>query len=89
HEQLVRAYAANALPLRRRDEIRGLLSAYWAKAAAVGRAEDPLLSDLHDDAHNELFTSPTDVARAEMLVSGFGGALRDPSSPIEPTTGDT
>ncbi len=77
-EQLTRAYDINAAPLRQRSELRGLLAAYWAKAAALGRAEDPTLSDLHDDAHNELFTSPTDLDRANMLVSAFGNAMRLP-----------
>ncbi len=75
-EQLTRAYDLNVAPLRKRDELRGLLAAYWAKAAALGRAEEASLSDLHDDAHNELFTSPTDLDRASMLVGTFGTALR-------------
>ncbi len=82
-EQLSRAYSINSAPLRERDELRGLLAAYWAKAAALGRAEDPALSDLHDEAHNELFTSPTDLERANMLVAGFGNAMRLPGKPIE------
>lgn len=80
-EQLTRAYATNAAPLRKRDELRGLLAAYWAKAAALGRAEDPMLSDMHDDAHNELFTSPTDLDRAIILVSTLGTAMRLPGKP--------
>ena len=81
-EQLSRAYEHNSAPLRRRDELRGLLAAYWAKAAAVGRSEDPMLSDLHDDAHAALFISPTDLDRATMLVSAFGNAMRLPANAV-------
>ncbi len=75
-EQLSNAYHVNSRPLNTRDELRGLLAAYSAKAAATGRAEDLVLADLHDDAYSELFTSPTDLDRAASLVSSYGEALR-------------
>lgn len=75
-EQLANAYRANSAPLTRRDEYRGLLTAYSAKAAATGRAEDAALGDLHDAAYNELYTSPTNLDEANSLVSSYGEALR-------------
>lgn len=74
--QLMAADTANAAPLARRDELRGLLSAYQAKLAAIGFAEEPIINDLHDAAYNELFTKPTDVERAAVLVEQVGDALR-------------
>ena len=56
--------AANRAPLDRRAELRGLLDAYAAKAAAIGRAEDPALADLHDAAHDALHTAPCDLDAA-------------------------
>ena len=79
--QLQRAEDANEVPLRRRSELRGLLAAYWVKAAAVGGAEDAALTELHDQAHNELFTAPTDLAAAEGLVAAFGAAMRRSTTP--------
>jgi hypothetical protein len=74
--QLERAAAVNATPLDLRDELRGRLSAFRAKAAATARSEDPALIDLADQAHNELFTTPTDLDRAVDLVQTFAAALR-------------
>ena len=66
---------ANAHPLEKRDELRGLLAAFRAKMAATGFSEDLVLRDISAEAHNELFTSPTDLARAEKLVTEFGARL--------------
>jgi len=74
-DQLRRAEAANRTGLNKRDELRGLLSAYRAKMAGVGRAEDIALSEITDEAHNELFTTPTDLARAERLIGELADAL--------------
>lgn len=75
HDQLTRAEQANRAPLTRRDELRGLLTAYRAKMAGQGRAEERVLGDLVDEAHNELFTAPTDLVRAEQLVRDLANAL--------------
>ncbi len=40
-----------------------------------GYSEDPVLRDISAEAHNELFTSPTDLVRAERLVTEFGNRL--------------
>lgn len=74
--QLQRAEQANRSGLDRRQALRGLLSSYRAKAQATGRDAEAYFSDLADAAHNELFTSPTDLARAEEIVSEIGNSLR-------------
>ncbi len=71
----------NRAPLERRDQLRGLLSAYRAKAAAVGMIEHPELVDLADDAHNELYTAPTDLQRAAVLVGQLGDRIRGTGAP--------
>lgn len=74
-DQLSRAARVNRDPLDRRSELRGRLSAYRAKMAGTGRAEDGVLREIADEAHNELFTAPTDLGRAEQLVSELGRQL--------------
>lgn len=74
-DQLRRAEQRNRRDLTRRDELRGLLRAYRAKMAGVGKAEDVVLREIADEAHNELFTSPTNLARAEKIVQDLGASL--------------
>jgi len=52
--------------LARRDELRGLLDAYRAKAARLGAIED--LATLHDAARDLLWTAPCDLDVAEQAV---------------------
>lgn len=73
--QLSRVVEANARPIELRNELRGRLTAFRAKMAATGYSEDFVLRDLSAEAHNELFTSPTDLVRAERLVTEFGNRL--------------
>jgi hypothetical protein len=61
--------------LSRRDELRGLLGAYKAKAARLGTAEDAELAALYDQAHDLLWTAPCDLAAAETAVAGYQQAL--------------
>ncbi|MEM9132802.1 MAG: hypothetical protein AAF962_18100 [Actinomycetota bacterium] len=74
--QLERALDANQAPLDGRDELRGRLTAYQAKIAAVGRAEDLALTDLVDVARQELYTAPTDLAVAAATIDDLAGRLR-------------
>lgn len=76
-DQLVRVVDANRLPMRKRDELRGRLAAFRAKMAGTGNSEDLVLRDISAEAHNELFTSPTDLVRAERLVTEFGNRLAE------------
>ncbi len=69
----VRAAAADAID--KRDELRGLLRAYKAKAARLGAAEDPDLAARYDEAHGLLWTAPCDLAAAEAAVAGYQRAI--------------
>jgi hypothetical protein len=71
--------AAEAL-LGRRDELRGLLGAYQAKAARLGAAENTELSTLYLQAQDLLWTAPCDldasaaaVTRYQRAIGGLGG----------------
>lgn len=61
--------------LERRDELRGLLGAYKAKAARLGAAEDAGLAARYDQAHDLLWTAPCDLAAAEAAVAGYQRAI--------------
>ncbi len=62
---------ANGAALARRNELRGLLQAFRAKSAAMGRAEDPDLVALHHAAEQALYTAPCDLGEAETLVGEY------------------
>jgi hypothetical protein len=59
----------------RRDELRGLLGAYQAKAARLGAAEDPRLTERYDRAHGLLWTAPCDLEAAAEAVTGYQQAV--------------
>jgi hypothetical protein len=59
----------------KRDELRGLLGAYKAKAARLGAVEDPGLADRYDRARDLLWTAPCDLAAAEAAVAGYQQAV--------------
>jgi hypothetical protein len=61
--------------MSRRDELRGLLGAYQAKAARLGAAEDPGLAERYDRAHGLLWTAPCDLAAAADAVTGYQQAV--------------
>ncbi len=77
-EQLRMVEAANRAPLDQRDQLRGLLSAYRSKAAAVGRVERTGVADLADEAHTELYTAPTNLVRASRLVLQLADQINTP-----------
>jgi hypothetical protein len=62
--------AARAALDRRRD-LRGLLGALRAKAAALGRAEDPALAALAREAEELLRRRPAPLAAAERVVAEY------------------
>jgi hypothetical protein len=66
---------AAAAAIDKRDELRGLLRAYKAKAARLGAAEDLDLSARHDEAHGLLWTAPCDLAAAEAAVAAYQRAI--------------
>ena len=67
--------AENRAPIEARNELRGLLDAYEAKAKRLGLIEDDALSALYGQAHDALYTAPTDVERAADLVRRYQRAL--------------
>lgn len=69
----VRKTAAAAID--KRDELRGLLRAYKAKAARLGAAEDPDLAARYDQAYDLLWTAPCDLAAAEAAVAAYQRAI--------------
>ncbi len=73
------ALAANRAPLAVRDELRGRLDAYRAKAYRLGRLEEPAVAALYARAQRLLYTAPTDLAQAEQLVGQYQHALTGPA----------
>lgn len=69
----VRETAAAALD--KRDELRGLLRAYKAKAARLGAAEDPDLAAQFDKAYSLLWTAPCDLTVAQAAVAAYQRAI--------------
>ena len=74
--QLERALSVNSESLKRRDELRGRLTAYRAKMSAVGKAEDMELMMLADKARAELYTAPSDLGEATKAVEALIEKLR-------------
>lgn len=69
------AERAAVAAMGKRDELRGLLGAYKAKAARLGAAEDPVLAERYDQARNLLWAAPCDLAAAEAAVAGYQQAV--------------
>jgi len=69
------AERAAAAQLERRDEMRGLLDAYKAKAAQLGAAEDLHLAGLYEQARDALWTAPCDLAAADAAVRSYQQAV--------------
>ena len=61
--------------LERRDELRGRLDAYRAKAGRLGHAEDPELTRLYEAARDLLWTSPCDLWRATAALAEYQRAI--------------
>jgi hypothetical protein len=59
----------------RRDELRGRLSAYQAKAVRLGHAEDVALTGLYGVARDLLWTAPCDLRRATVAVAEYQRAI--------------
>jgi hypothetical protein len=76
-DEVMRLATTAAAPMVRRDELRGLLGAYQAKARAVGLAESLEIDDLYMSAHGSLYTAPCNLEDAEQRVQAMQMALRD------------
>jgi hypothetical protein len=68
---------ANRAPIEVRNELRGLLDAYAAKAASLGAMEDLQLSRIFDQARDRLYNAPSDLAAARELIHRYSQALSD------------
>jgi hypothetical protein len=73
------AVVANRAPLEERNELRGRLQAYRAKAAALGLVGDQELSGLFGSLERVLYTAPTDLERANELARGCARRLLEAS----------
>ncbi|UQU68148.1 hypothetical protein COUCH_18510 [Couchioplanes caeruleus] len=69
------AAARNARLPAARDELRGRLGAYEAKAASRGVAEDPVLAPLAERARGLLYTAPCDLEAARAAVAAYQDAV--------------
>ncbi len=69
------AERAVAAAMNKRDELRGLLGAYKAKAARLGAVEDPGLTERYDRARDLLWTAPCDLDAAADAVAGYQQAV--------------
>jgi hypothetical protein len=65
------ALKANRAPLEARNQLRALLEAYQVKAERLGAVEDPELERIFAQAHEALYTAPTDLALAAQLVRRY------------------
>lgn len=72
---LQEATARNAALLAERNELRGRLDAYRAKALSRGLGEDPVLSPLAQAARDHLHQAPCDLAAARTAVDTYQDAL--------------
>jgi hypothetical protein len=69
------AERAAAALLGRRDELRGLLDAYQAKAARLGAAEDAELTARYQQARDLLWTAPCNLVAAAAAVTHYQQAI--------------
>jgi hypothetical protein len=61
--------------MNKREELRGLLDAYKAKAARMGAAEDPALAGHYDHARDLLWVAPCELTAAAAAVTGYQQAV--------------
>jgi hypothetical protein len=70
-DQIDELGASAGAAMATRDELRGRLDAYRAKAQALGRGEDLELDRLFVGARDVLYSAPCDLAEAEALVTAY------------------
>jgi chromosome segregation ATPase len=61
--------------IEQRNELRGMLDAYRAKAGGTGGAEDAELDQRYQEAKNLLWTAPCDLAAASAAVTSYQQAV--------------
>jgi hypothetical protein len=70
-EDADRILRANTAPIESRNQFRALLDAYRVKAKHLGMVEDPALDAIFEQAHEALYTAPTDLALVGQLVRRY------------------
>jgi hypothetical protein len=73
--ETVELSGAATAAIDKRDELRGLLRAYKAKAARLGAAEDTSVAARYDEAHALLWTAPCDLTVAQAAVMTYQRAI--------------
>jgi hypothetical protein len=73
-----RILGANRAPVEARNQLRALLEAYQVKASRLGAGEDPQLEQIFAQAHEALYTAPTDLAVAAQRVRRYQELLNGP-----------
>ena len=74
--EVTRLAATVGSGLQTRDELRGVLTAYQAKAQALGLAENVELGELYAAASEALYAAPCDLAAAEQRVLAYQRSIR-------------
>ena len=74
-DEVARVATSESNRMRRRDELRGLLAAYRAKALAVDLAENSEIESLWRAAEQVLFVAPCDVDAAERCITDLQQAI--------------
>ncbi len=72
-----RVLDANRAPMATRNELRGRLDAYRAKAFGLGLLENHIVAGLYERAHDALYSAPTDLADAASLVGQYQEAIAE------------
>ncbi len=70
-----RSLRASRAPVEARNQLRALLEAYQVKAGRLGAIEDPEVERMFAQAHDALYTAPTDLATAAQLVRRYQDRL--------------
>ena len=66
-----RVVSDNRAPIEARNQLRALLEAYQVKASRLGAVEDPELERIFAQAHQALYTAPSDLALVAQLVRRY------------------
>jgi hypothetical protein len=77
-DEAQRILLANRAPIEARNQLRSLLEAYQVKAVRLGAVEDPELERVFAEAHQALYTAPTDLALVAQLVRRYQEILSAP-----------
>jgi hypothetical protein len=70
-DDALRILRANRAPVEARNQLRALLEAYQVKAGRLGAVEDPELDRIFAQAHQALYTAPTDLSIVAQLVRRY------------------